>query len=149
MMNISCKFEVSTYNTLCSRWPTKLLAESRITPVPAILFFKMMAKIFPGKILWLWIYPAHLRSLPIIPWPPLADTFITATKVLFWADYIDLFVCLLLFDLNNNEQILTKFSENVQNCTRNRWFNFGGDLYHHLDSGNFLMNFHHSTLNKY
>ena len=31
MMKISCEFEINTYNTLCSRWPTKLLAESRKT----------------------------------------------------------------------------------------------------------------------
>ena len=53
MMNISCEFEISAYNSLCSRGPTKLLAESRKTPVAAILFFKMRPKIFPGKILWL------------------------------------------------------------------------------------------------
>ena len=29
IMDISCEFEISTYNTLCSRGPTKLLAESR------------------------------------------------------------------------------------------------------------------------
>ena len=44
-----------------------ILAESRKTPVAAILFFKMRPKIFLGKILWL--YFANLRSLPIIPWP--------------------------------------------------------------------------------
>ena len=32
----------------------------------AILFFKMRPKIFPGNILWLWIYPANLRRLAII-----------------------------------------------------------------------------------
>ena len=39
MMNISCVFEISTYNALCSRGPTKVLAESRKKPVAAILFF--------------------------------------------------------------------------------------------------------------
>ena len=29
MMNIFCEFEISTYNTLCSRAPPKLLAESK------------------------------------------------------------------------------------------------------------------------
>ena len=29
MGNISCEFEISTYNTLCSRGPTKVLAESK------------------------------------------------------------------------------------------------------------------------
>ena len=54
MMNISCEFEISTYNTFCSGGPTKVLAESRKkTPVVAILFFKMRPKIFPGKFLWL------------------------------------------------------------------------------------------------
>ena len=53
MKNISCEFEISTYNTLCSRGPTKLLPESRKMPVAAILFFKMRPKIFSGMILWL------------------------------------------------------------------------------------------------
>ena len=30
MVNISCDFEISTYNTLCSREPTKLLTEVEI-----------------------------------------------------------------------------------------------------------------------
>ena len=51
MTNISCEFEISTYNTLCSRGPTKLPTESRKKPVAAILFFKMRPKILPGKIL--------------------------------------------------------------------------------------------------
>ena len=66
MRNISCEFEISTYNTLCSRGPPKVLVQSRKTPVAAILFFKMMPKIFPGKILWLCIYPANLIRLAII-----------------------------------------------------------------------------------
>ena len=41
MRNISGKFEISTYNTLCSRGPTKVLAESQKKTVAAILFFKM------------------------------------------------------------------------------------------------------------
>ena len=44
MMNISYEFEISTYNALCSRGPTKLLTESQKTPVAAILFFPNEAK---------------------------------------------------------------------------------------------------------
>ena len=51
MMNISCKYEISTCNTLCSEEATKLLAESSKMPMAAILFFKMRPKIFQGKIL--------------------------------------------------------------------------------------------------
>ena len=47
VMNISYKFEISTCNTLCSRGRTKL-AESRKTPVVAILFSKMRPKRFYG-----------------------------------------------------------------------------------------------------
>ena len=54
MINISSEFEICTYNTLCSRGPPKVLAESRKKmPVAAILCFKMRLKIFPGKTLWL------------------------------------------------------------------------------------------------
>ena len=56
MMNISGEFDISTYNVLCSRGPTKLLANSQKIPMAAILFFKMRPKIFPGKILWIQIY---------------------------------------------------------------------------------------------
>ena len=44
MGNISCEFEISTYNTLCPTGPIKVLAESQKTPVAAILFFKMRQK---------------------------------------------------------------------------------------------------------
>ena len=40
LMNISCEYKISTYDTLCSKGPTKLLADSRKMPVVAILFFK-------------------------------------------------------------------------------------------------------------
>ena len=66
MRNIPCEFEISSYNTLCSRGPPKVFAESRKTPMAAILFFQMRPKIFPGNILWLWIYSANLRRLAII-----------------------------------------------------------------------------------
>ena len=49
MMNISCEFEISTYNTLCSRGPTKLLSERLKTPMAAILFFKNEAKNIPRQ----------------------------------------------------------------------------------------------------
>ena len=66
MRNIPCKFEISTYNTLCSRGPQKSLLKVEKTPVAAILFFKMRPKIFLGKIVWLRIYSANLRRLAII-----------------------------------------------------------------------------------
>ena len=66
MRNISWEFEISTYNTLCSRQPTKVLALSRINVPGSHLVFQNEAKIFPAKILWLWIYPANLRRLAII-----------------------------------------------------------------------------------
>ena len=44
MMNILCKFEISTYNTLCSRGPTKLLAESRKNTRGGHLVFQNEAK---------------------------------------------------------------------------------------------------------
>ena len=53
MRNIPCEFEISTYNTLCSGGPPKVLAEVKKMPMAAILFFKMRPKIFPGKMLWL------------------------------------------------------------------------------------------------
>ena len=68
MGNISCEFQISTYNTLCSRGPTKVLAESeKKMPMAAILFFKMRPKIFSGKILSWGTYPANFRYLPVIP----------------------------------------------------------------------------------
>ena len=51
IMNIFCKFEISTYNSLYSRGPTKLLGEGQKTPMAAILFFKIRPKIFPGTCL--------------------------------------------------------------------------------------------------
>ena len=44
MLNITYEFDSSTYNVLCSRGPLKLLAESRKTPVAAILFSKTRPK---------------------------------------------------------------------------------------------------------
>ena len=49
MGNISCEFEISTYNTLCSRGPTKSLLKVEKTPVAAILFFKNEAKNIPRQ----------------------------------------------------------------------------------------------------
>ena len=50
MINISREFEISTYNTLCSRGPTKLLAKSRKKmPVATMLFFKMRPKNIPRQ----------------------------------------------------------------------------------------------------
>ena len=44
----------------------KSLLKVEKTPMAAILFFKMRPKIFPGKILWLCIYPVNLRRVAII-----------------------------------------------------------------------------------
>ena len=49
MMNISCKFEISTYNILCSRGPTKLLAESRKNACGGHLVFQNEAKNIPRQ----------------------------------------------------------------------------------------------------
>ena len=62
MTNISCEFEIYTHNTLCSREPTKVLALSRINVPGGHLVFQNGAKIFPGNILWLLIYPANFWS---------------------------------------------------------------------------------------
>ena len=51
--NISCEFEISTYNTLCSRGPTKVLVQSQINIPGGHLVFQNEAKIFSGKIVWL------------------------------------------------------------------------------------------------
>ena len=45
-MNLSCKFEISTYNTLCYRGPTKLLAESRETTCGGHLVLNTTSVIF-------------------------------------------------------------------------------------------------------
>ena len=44
MMNICCEFQISTYNTLWSRGPTKLLAESRKNARGGHLVFQNEAK---------------------------------------------------------------------------------------------------------
>ena len=44
MRNIPCEFEISTYNTLCSRGPTKVLAESRKNARGGHLVFQNEAK---------------------------------------------------------------------------------------------------------
>ena len=44
MGNISCEFEISTYNTLCSRGPTKVLAESEKNAHGGHLLFQNGAK---------------------------------------------------------------------------------------------------------
>ena len=47
MGNIYCEFEISTYNTLCSRGPTKVLAESRKNTCGGHLVFQNEAKNIP------------------------------------------------------------------------------------------------------
>ena len=49
MGNISCEFEISTYNTLCSRGPTKVLAESRKNARDGHLVFQNEAKNIPRQ----------------------------------------------------------------------------------------------------
>ena len=49
MENIYCKFEISTYYTLCSRWPTKVLALSRINVPGGHLVFQNEAKNIPRQ----------------------------------------------------------------------------------------------------
>ena len=49
MRNISCEFEISTYNTLCSRGPTKLLAESNKNAHSAHLVFQNEVKNIPRQ----------------------------------------------------------------------------------------------------
>ena len=44
MRNIFCEFEISTYNILCSRGPTKVLALSRINVPGSHLVFQTEAK---------------------------------------------------------------------------------------------------------
>ena len=47
MRNIPCEFEISTYNTLCSRGPAKVLAESRKKRSGSHLVFQNEAKNIP------------------------------------------------------------------------------------------------------
>ena len=49
MRNISCEFEISTYNTLCSRGPAKVLAESRKNARGGDLVFQNEAKNIPRQ----------------------------------------------------------------------------------------------------
>ena len=49
MMNISCKFDISTHNAFCSGGVTNILAERRKMPVEAILILRMRPKIFQAK----------------------------------------------------------------------------------------------------
>ena len=49
MQNIFCEFEISTYNTLCSRGPTKVLALSRINVPGGHLVFQNEAKNIPRQ----------------------------------------------------------------------------------------------------
>ena len=44
MMNKSCEFEISTYNTLSTRGPTKLLAESKANAGGGYFVFQYEAK---------------------------------------------------------------------------------------------------------
>ena len=47
MQNIFCEFEISTYNTLCSRGKTKVLSLSRINVPGGHLVFQNEAKNIP------------------------------------------------------------------------------------------------------
>ena len=49
MRNIPCEFEISTYNTLCSRGPSKVLAESRKNTCGGHLVFQKEAKNIPRQ----------------------------------------------------------------------------------------------------
>ena len=49
MRNIFCEFEISTYNTICSRGPTKVLASSRINVPGGHLVFQNEAKNIPRQ----------------------------------------------------------------------------------------------------
>ena len=49
MTNISCQFEIYTYNTLCSRGPTKVLPLSRINVPGGHLVFQNEAKNIPRQ----------------------------------------------------------------------------------------------------
>ena len=49
MRNIPCKFEISTENTLCSRGPTKVLAESQKNARGSHLVFQNEAKNIPSQ----------------------------------------------------------------------------------------------------
>ena len=49
MRNIFCEFEISTYNTLCCRGPTKVLALSRINVTGGHLDFQNEAKNIPRQ----------------------------------------------------------------------------------------------------
>ena len=49
MGNISCEFQISTYSTLCSTGPTKVLAESRKNARGSHLVFQNEAKNIPRQ----------------------------------------------------------------------------------------------------
>ena len=49
MRNIFCEFEISIYNTLCSREPTKVLVLSRINVSGGHLVFQNEAKNIPRQ----------------------------------------------------------------------------------------------------
>ena len=49
MGNISCEFEISTYSTLCSRGPTKVIAESQKNARGSHLVFQNDAKNIPRQ----------------------------------------------------------------------------------------------------
>ena len=49
MRNIPCEFEITTYNTLCSRGPPKVLAESRKTARGGHLVFQNEEKNIPRQ----------------------------------------------------------------------------------------------------
>ena len=49
MRNIYCEFEISIYNTFCSRGPTKVVALSRINFRGGHLVFQNEAKIIPRQ----------------------------------------------------------------------------------------------------
>ena len=65
MRNMPCEFEISTYNTLCSRGPPKVLAESGKNACCGHLVFQNEAKNIPRQD-FMVMNPANLRRLAII-----------------------------------------------------------------------------------
>ena len=66
MRNIFCKFEISTYSTLCSRGPTKVLALSRINVPGGHIVFQNEAKNIPTQDFMVMNISRNLRRLAII-----------------------------------------------------------------------------------
>ena len=66
MRNIFCEFEISTYNTLCSRGPTKVLALSQINVPGGHLVFQNEVKNIPRQDFMVMNISCKLRRLAII-----------------------------------------------------------------------------------